>query len=76
MEIMQCTVPLPEGSAQCDSRNALPQCVGDSTTWNSCNALFHCLAAVRIGTHALHCLTAWEQPGVQLLPCTASLHWG
>ena len=55
MELMQCTVPLPRGSEQWNSCNALSQRLG-SGQWNSCTA--HCptaQGAVGSGTHAMHC---------------------
>ena len=45
VQLLQCTAPLPGGSGQC----------------NSCNALPHCLGAVDSATPAMHCLTALGQ---------------
>ena len=60
VEFLQCTAPLPGSSGQCNSRNALP----------------HCLGAVGSATRAMHRLTAWGQWAVQLVQCTASLPGG
>ena len=60
VQLLQCTAPLPWGTRQC----------------NSCNALPHCLGAVHSATPAMHCPAAWGQRAVQLLKCTASLPWG
>ena len=57
---MQCTAPLPGGSGQC----------------NSCNAVPHSLGAVGSATPATHCLTAWGQWAVDPPQCTAPLPWG
>ena len=57
---MHNSAPLPGGSGQC----------------NSCNALPHCLGAVGSGTPAMHCLTAWGYWAVQLLQYTAPLPGG
>ena len=59
-QLLQCTAPLPGGSGQ----------------WTSCNALPHCPGAVGSATPATHCLTAWGQWAVQLLQCTAPLPGG
>ena len=60
VELLQCTALLPGGSGQCNSRNALP----------------HCMGAVGGGTPAMHCLTAWGQWVVELLQCIAPLPRG
>ena len=60
MELVQCTAPLPGGSGQL----------------NSCNALSHCLGAVGSGTPAMHYLTARGQWALELLQYTASLPGG
>ena len=60
MQLLHYSAPLPGGSGQC----------------NSCNALPHCLGAVGSGTPAMHCLTAWGQWAVELLQCTAPLPGG
>ena len=60
MQLLQYTASLPCGGGQCNSRNALP----------------HCLGAVGSGTPAMHCLTARGQWAVQLLQYTAALPWG
>ena len=43
-----------------------------SGQWNSCNAMPHCLGAVRSGILAVHRLTALEQWAVQVLQYSAS----
>ena len=60
MQLLHYSAPLPGGSGQC----------------NSCNALPHCLGAVGSPTPAMHCLTARGQWAVELLQCTASLPGG
>ena len=60
VQLRQCTAPLPGGSGQC----------------NSCNALPYRLGAVDSATPAMHCPTAWGQWAVQHLQCTASLPRG
>ena len=76
VDLLQCTAPLPGGSGQRNSCNALPLCPGGSGQWNSCYTLPHCLGAVGSGTPATHCLTALGQWAVELLPYTAALPWG
>ena len=91
VQLRQCTAPLPGGSGQCNSCNALPHRLGavDSATpamhcptaWGQWAVqLLQCTAslpgAVGSATRATHCLTAWEQWAVQLLQCTASLPGG
>ena len=60
MQLLHHSAPLPGGTVQC----------------NSCNALPHCLGAVGSRSPAMHCLTAWGQWTVQLLQCTAPLPGG
>ena len=73
----QCTAPLPGGSGQCNSCNALTASLPrGSGQCNLCNALPHCPGAARSAPPAMHCLTAWGQWTVQLLQCTASLPRG
>ena len=91
VQLLQCTAPLPGGSGQCNSCNALPHCLrqwtvqllqctaplpGGSGQCNSCNVLPHCLGAADTATPAMHCLTALGQWAVQPLQCTASLPGG
>ena len=49
MDLVRCTAPLPGGSAQ----------------WKSCNALSHCLGAVGSEPSAMHCPIAWGQWAVE-----------
>ena len=60
VDLLQCTAPLPGGSGQC----------------NSCNALPHCPGAVGSATLAIHCPTVLGQWAVDLLQYTASLPGG
>ena len=76
VQLLQCTAPLPWGSRQRNSCNAMPHCLG---AVGSATPAMHCLTAlgpVGSATPAMHCLTAWGQWTVQLLQCTASLPWG
>ena len=76
VELLQCTVPLPGGSGQCNSCNALPHCLG---AVDSAAPPMHCLTALgAVGsrTHAMHRLTAMGQWAVEILQCTASLPGG
>ena len=76
MLLLQCSAPLPGGSRQCNSCNALPHCLGAETVQllqctasrpggsgqcNSCKLLPHGLGAVGSATPAMHCLTALGQ---------------
>ena len=73
VELLQCTAPLPGGSGQCISCNALPHCLG---AVGSATPAMHCLTAlgaVGSGPPAMHCPTAWGQWAVELMQCTASL---
>ena len=60
MQLLQCVASLPGVSGQCNTRNALP----------------HCLGARGNGTPIMHCHTAKGQWAVQLLQCTALLLGG
>ena len=42
---------------------------GGRGQWNSWNTLPHCLGAVGIGPHALHCRTTWGQKAAQSVRC-------
>ena len=60
VQLLQCTAPLPGGSGQ----------------WNSCNALRHCPQAVGSATPAMLCLTGWGQWAVEILQYSAPLSGG
>ena len=60
VDYLRHTTPRPGGGGQCDSRNALP----------------HCLGAVGFGTRATHSITAWGQWALGLVQRSASLPGG
>ena len=58
-----------------------PKCPGHTTLgylprWSSCNALPHCLEALRNGIPAMHCFSALGQWAVHFLQCSAILPGG
>ena len=75
VQVLQCMAPLPGGSGQWNSYNALLDCLRSvgSGQCNSYHALPHCLGAVGNGNPAMHCLTTWGKWAVELRQCTASL---
>ena len=60
MQLLQCSASMPRGSGQCNSCNAVPQCLG----------------VVGSATPAMHFNIAGGQWEVELLQCTASLPLG
>ena len=59
-QLLHCTAPLPRGSRQSKSCNALPDCMG----------------AVGSATPAMQCLPAWGQWTVEFLQCSIPLPGG
>ena len=76
VQFLQCTAPLPGGSGQCNSCNALPHCLGAVDSVSCALRCLTALGAVGSATFAMHCPTAGGQWAVEPLQCTASLPWG
>ena len=76
VQLLHCAAPLPGGSGQRNSCNALPHCLGAVGSATPAMRCLTALGAVGSATPAMHCLTAWGQWAVQLLQCTASLPGG